>query len=121
MVTRTVSPKPKSNRQPGELARHLARERVMCPGCGKHMAITTLPYTHLCSGAAQELADEVNQRRPGAAKSRAIDACRHRHGKPTWLVESNTEAGTEESQAMDCGRSRLLYLLYYLLQHKSAL
>ena len=80
MVTRSVSPKPKSKRHQGELARKLAREKVMCPGCGKYMAVATLQYAHVCAGAAKEPNEEEIQRRLQMAKNRAIAGFLQRHG-----------------------------------------
>ena len=89
MATRLEPSKPK--RHQGELARRLAREKVMCPGCGKYMAVATLQYTHVCAGAAtKEQTEEAIQRRLEVAKGRAIDAFRNRHS--TRLEESNMEA-----------------------------
>ena len=80
MVTRSVPPKPKQKRHQGELARKLARERVMCPGCGKYMAVATLQYTHVCTGATKEPNEEEIQRRLQMAKNRAIAGFLHRRG-----------------------------------------
>ena len=94
MTTGLESAKPK--RSQGELARRLARQKGMCPGCGKYMAIATLQYVHVCTGAAREPNEEFIQRRLEKAKDRAIDAFRHRHG--TTRAE---ETGLESSDG--CG------------------
>ena len=93
MVTRSVSPKPQSKRHQGELARKLARERVMCPGCGKYMAIATLQYTHVCAGAGKEPTEEVIQRRLQVATSRAIAGFWTRHG-----VQEDSDQDTREER-----------------------
>ena len=91
MVTRSVSPKAKQKRHQGELARKLAREKVMCPGCGKHMAVATLQYTHVCTGTAKEPTEEQIQRRLQMAKNRAIAGFLNRHG-----VQEGSNQNTRE-------------------------
>ena len=79
MTTGLESTKPK--RSQSELARRLARQKVMCPGCGKSMAIATLNYSHVCAGvAAKEQSEEFIQMRLEKAKDKAIEAFRNRHG-----------------------------------------
>jgi hypothetical protein len=80
MATRSASPKPKQKRHQGELARTLARKKVICPVCGKYMAVATLQYTHVCAGAAKEPNEEEIQRRFLMAKNRAIAGFLQRHG-----------------------------------------
>ena len=94
MTTGLESSKPKRNQD--ELARRLARQKVMCPGCGKYMAVATLHSTHVCAGvAAKEQSEEFIQRRLEKTKDRAIDAFRNRHGTRA------EEAGLEYSDG--CG------------------
>jgi len=98
MVTRPVSPKPKpkQKRHQGELARKLARERVMCPGCCKCMAVATLQYTHVCAGATKEPNEEEIQKRLQMAKNRAIAGFLQRHG-----AQEDSDPNTREAKCSD--------------------
>ena len=90
MTTGLESTKPK--RSQGELARRLARQKVMCPGCGKYLAIATLQFSHVCAGVgAKEQTEEFIQRRLEKAKDRAIEAFQNRHG--TRAEESSDDCG----------------------------